>query len=144
MAIDPKHLPDDPKTLQQMVLDLMAQLDREFSERSKVESLLRELLDAKRNRKSEQLSEDQLALFASLWQARQAEREAADTKEQTDTDDDELGKPGAGASSQQKRGGRQALARRTQSWRWHLARSEKKSSSTGTSIRPTSVAPLAP
>lgn len=36
-----------------MVLDLMAQLDREFSERSKVESLLRELLDAKRDRKSE-------------------------------------------------------------------------------------------
>ena len=53
----------------------MEQLDREFSERSKVESLLRELLDAKRNRKSEQLSADQLALFASLWQARQAERE---------------------------------------------------------------------
>jgi hypothetical protein len=69
VAIDPKHLPDDPTTLQQMVLDLMAQLDREFSERSKVESLLRELLDAKRNRKSEQLSQDQMALFASLWQA---------------------------------------------------------------------------
>ena len=45
MAIHPKHLPDDPKTLQQMVLDLMAQLEREFTERSKVESLLRELLD---------------------------------------------------------------------------------------------------
>ena len=39
-----------------MVLDLMTQLDREFSERNKIESLLRELLDAKRNRKSEQLS----------------------------------------------------------------------------------------
>jgi hypothetical protein len=102
VAIDPKHLPDDPKTLQQMVLDLMAQLDREFSERSKVESLLRELLDAKRNRKSEQLSEDQLALFASLWQARQAEREAANTKEQSDTDDDEPSKPGASTSSQLK------------------------------------------
>jgi hypothetical protein len=44
-----------------MVLDLMAQLDREFTERSKVENLLRELLDAKRNRKSEQLSEEQIA-----------------------------------------------------------------------------------
>jgi hypothetical protein len=76
-----------------------------------VESLLRELLDAKRNRKSEQLSQDQLALFASLWQARQAEREAANTKEQNDTDDDEPSKPGAGTSSQQKRGGRQALPR---------------------------------
>ena len=61
MAIDPKHLPEDAKILQQMVLDLMAQLDREFIERSKIEALLRELLDAKRDRKSEQLSADQLA-----------------------------------------------------------------------------------
>ena len=60
-----------------MVLDLMTQLDREHAERSKVESLLRELLDAKRSRKSEQLSADQLALFAALWEARQKEREGA-------------------------------------------------------------------
>lgn len=89
----------------------MARLDHEFSERSKVESLLRELLDAKRNRKSEQLSEDQLALFASLWQARQAEREAANAKEREDTDDDEPSQPGASTDSRQKRGGRQALPR---------------------------------
>jgi hypothetical protein len=60
VAIDPKHLPEDAKILQQMVLNLMAQLDREFIERSKIEALLRELLDAKRDRKSEQLSADQL------------------------------------------------------------------------------------
>ena len=58
MAIDLKHLPDDPKVLQQMVLDLIAQLDRESAERHKIETLLRELLDARRNRKSEQLSAD--------------------------------------------------------------------------------------
>jgi hypothetical protein len=40
----------------------MAQLDRESAERSKIQNLLRELLDAKRTRKSEQLSEDQLGL----------------------------------------------------------------------------------
>ena len=51
-----------------MVLDLMAQLDREFTERNKIEALLRELLDAKRNRKSEQLSDDQLALFVDLFE----------------------------------------------------------------------------
>jgi hypothetical protein len=85
VAIDPKHLPADPKILQQMVLDLMAQLDREFSERHKMESLLRELLDAKRNRKSEQLSADQLALFAAAWHARQA---AAQPSEPTDDGDD--------------------------------------------------------
>src|SRR5439155_9708183 len=94
-----------------MVLDLMAQLHREFSERSKVERLLRELLDAKRNRSSEQLSQDKMALFASLWQARQASREAANTKEQEDSDHDEPGKPGASTNSPQKRGGRQALPR---------------------------------
>ena len=50
MALDPKHLPEDPQVLRQMVRDLMAQLDREFSERNKIEALLRELLDAKRSR----------------------------------------------------------------------------------------------
>jgi hypothetical protein len=64
VPIDPKHLPEDPKILEQMVLDLIAQLDRESAERGKIEALLRELLDARRNRQSEQLSEDQLALFA--------------------------------------------------------------------------------
>jgi transposase len=109
MALDPKHLPEDPKVLQQMVLDLMAQLDRECTERNKVETLLRELPDARRNRKSEQLSEDQLALFAALWEARQKERaSAADAN-----DDDQNPTPGAGAATTQKkpRGGRQALPR---------------------------------
>ena len=75
MAFDPKHLPEDPKILQQIVLDLMAQLNRESTERNKIETLLRELLDARRNRKSEQLSADQLALFAAAWEARQAAAE---------------------------------------------------------------------
>src|SRR5258708_19696831 len=78
-----------------MVLDLMTQLDREFSERNKIESLLRELLDAKRNRKSEQLSTDQLALFAAAWQARQAEAEASQGTDGRDDDDDGT-KPGGG------------------------------------------------
>ena len=68
MAIDIEHLPEDPKILQKMVLDLMAQLDRECVERHKVETILRELLEARRNRKSEQLSADQLALFAAVWE----------------------------------------------------------------------------
>src|SRR5438309_6247171 len=95
-----------------MVLDLMAQLDREFTERGKVETLLRELLDAKRNRKSEQLSDEQLALFAALWQARQTEREAANAAEAEADDDDEVGKPGASATTPGKKpGGRQSLPR---------------------------------
>ena len=72
-----------------MVLDLMAQLEREFTERNKIEALLRELLDAKRNRKSEQLSADQLALFAELLQARQAQAESSVKKDDSDDDADQ-------------------------------------------------------
>ena len=38
MALDSQHLPEDPKILQKMVLDLMAQLDRESAERHKFEA----------------------------------------------------------------------------------------------------------
>jgi transposase len=108
VALDPKHLPEDPKVLQEMVLDLMAQLDREFTERNKIEALLRELLDAKRSRKSEQLSADQLALFAAAWQAREAEPSKPDASD----DDDPNANPGAGESAPPKRtGGRQPLPR---------------------------------
>ena len=93
-----------------MVLDLMTQLDHEFSERNKIESLLRELLDAKRNRKSEQLSADQLALFAAALQARQAAVEGADTTEGQD-DDDQNDKPGTSAGTQKRSSGRQPLPR---------------------------------
>ena len=111
MAFDPKHLPEDPKILQQIVLDLMAQLDRESTERNKIEALLRELLDSKRNRQSEQLSVDQLALFAVAWEARQA---AAAAPPKTDSPDDQ--DPGAQAGGgettpPQKNGGRQPLAK---------------------------------
>jgi transposase len=110
VAIDPKHLPEDPKTLQQMILDLMAQLDREFTERGKIETLLRELLDARRNRKSEQLSTDQLALFAAAWKARQAAAEPESSAGPDDEDDDS--KPEAGQAERKKRnGGRQPLPR---------------------------------
>jgi transposase len=110
VAIDPKHLPEDPKALQQMVLDLMAQLDREFTERNKIEALLRELLEAKRNRKSEQLSADQLALFAAAWQARQAQTEAPARAARNDSDDDDLADAG-GSAPQKRTGGRQPLPR---------------------------------
>jgi transposase len=107
MAIDPKHLPEDPKVLQQIVLDLMAQLERECSERNKIETLLRELLDARRNRKSEQLSDDQLALFAAAWEARQAEQEASAKADDSDNDD---ATPGSGEPvTKKRRSGRQPL-----------------------------------
>jgi transposase len=132
VAFDPKHLPDDPKLLQQMVLDLMAQLDREFTERSKIEALLRELLDAKRNRKSEQLSADQLALFAAAWQARQVE-----APKPSDSDDDPNAKPGESAPKK-RMGGRQPLPRHLKRERivHDLAEEEKHCSACQQDLRP--------
>lgn len=57
LPVDPTALPVDPETLQKIIVDLTAQLDR-------TERLLRQLLQAKTGRKSEQLSREQLALFA--------------------------------------------------------------------------------
>ena len=58
LPVDPKTLPQDAETLQKIVVDLTAQLDRS-------ERLLRQLLQAKTGRKSEQLSREQLLLFAA-------------------------------------------------------------------------------
>jgi transposase len=136
VAFDPKHLPDDPKILQQIVLDLMDQLDRESTERNKTEALLRELLDAKRNRKSEQLSADQLALFAAAWQARQPEAEPA-KPENSDGDPDTTA--GGNTSDKRKRsGGRQPLARHLKRERilHDLAEEEKHCSACDQDLRP--------
>ena len=77
MAIDPNSLPRDAETLRKIVVDLAAQLDRSLAEQNKYQSLLRELLEAQRNRKSEQLSKEQLALFEAAWKARSTEDESA-------------------------------------------------------------------
>jgi hypothetical protein len=109
VPIDPNQLPQDADTLRKIVLDLAAQLDRAFAEQHKYENLLRELLEAQRNRKSEQLSKEQLALFEVAWQARNPEDESAD-----DEDDFGSNAPGGQKSEQtpnRKRGGRQPLAR---------------------------------
>jgi transposase len=120
-----------------MVLDLMTQLDREFTERNKIEALLRELLDAKRNRKSEQLSADQLALFAAAWQARQAEAEP--TQPDGSDDDDPNPTSGSGESVPKKRtGGRQPLPRNLKRERivHDLAEAEKHCSTCQQDLRP--------
>jgi transposase len=58
VPVDPKTLPKDAETLKRMLVDVTSQLDR-------TERLLRQLLQAKTGRKSEQLSREQLALFAT-------------------------------------------------------------------------------
>ena len=57
MPVDPKSLPKDPEILQRMLVDVTAQLD-------KTQRLLRQLMAAKTGTRSEQLSADQLRLFA--------------------------------------------------------------------------------
>ena len=57
MQIDPNSLPQDPTVLKQMLVDVTGQLE-------KTQRLLRQLLAAKTGVRSEQLSADQLRLFA--------------------------------------------------------------------------------
>jgi transposase len=104
VAIGIEQLPEDPKVLQKMVLDLTAQLDRESAERHKVEAILRELIEARRNRKSEQLSDDQLALFAAVWEARQ-KRENGESGGPKDQDNDPQTKPGSSPKKKTRNGG---------------------------------------
>src|ERR687886_1275177 len=97
VAIDPNSLPRDADTLRKIVVDLAEQLDRSLAEQNKYQNLLRELLEAERSRKSEQLSKEQLALFEAAWQARGAEAES-------EAEDDDLdGDAGAGASDEADR-----------------------------------------
>lgn len=119
-----------------MVLDLLAQLDREFTERHKIEALLRELLDAKRHRKSEQLSADQLALFAVAWQARHAQAETA--AEPDGPQDDPNAAPGGEPAPQKRTGGRQALPRHLKRERivHDLLETEKHCSTCQQDLRP--------
>src|ERR1041384_2073680 len=79
--------------LRKIVVDLAEQLDRSLAEQNKYQGLLRELLEAQRNRKSEQLSKEQLALFEAAWKARGEDAESA-----ADDDDDDLdGDAGTGS-----------------------------------------------
>jgi hypothetical protein len=88
VAIDPNSLPRDAETLRKIVVDLAEQLDRSLAEQNKYQSLLRELLEAQRSRKSEQLLKEQLALFEAAWQARSADAESAAGEDDDDLDGD--------------------------------------------------------
>ncbi len=86
MPIDPNSLPRDAETLRKIVVDLAEQLDRSLAEQNKYQGLLRELLEAQRSRKSEQLSKEQLALFEAAWQARSADEETPVGEDDEDLD----------------------------------------------------------
>lgn len=108
MVIDPNALPQDVDQLQKIVVDLCERLKHETTEKDKYRSLLRELLDAQRNRKSEQLSKDQLGLFETLWKARHPEEEEHKEEDPEPTAEDQAKTE---APPTKKRVGRQPLAR---------------------------------
>jgi len=97
LPVDPKALPGDPETLQKIIVDLTAQLDR-------TERLLRQLLQAKTGRKSEQLSREQLALFAA-----ELKMSLSEAKEPDDSEDEPPA--GASVSGNGNPGGRKPLPR---------------------------------
>jgi transposase len=106
--MDPDSLPKDIDLLQKIVVELCERLQHESSEKNKYRSLLRELLDAQRNRKSEQLSKEQLTLFETLWKASEPEADAEDSETGADQEQDNKEEPPEAAK---KRTGRQPLAR---------------------------------
>jgi transposase len=107
VAIDRKQLPANADVLQQMVLDLIAQLDAEQARRIKTEHLLQQLLQAKSGRRSEQLSPDQLALFAAELKAQGVNlEEAISEDEYSNHDDDAPTSPAGNTEASQPRGRR--------------------------------------
>jgi len=88
VPIDRNSLPKDPEILQQMLVDLTTQLD-------KTQRLLSQLLAAKNGTHSEQLSADQLRLFAQELNAPEAATE-------TQKDEDDLPPGSASSSSEDK------------------------------------------
>jgi hypothetical protein len=118
--------------LHRIVRELCEKLKHETSEKDKYRSLLRELLDAQRNRKSEQLSKDQLALFETLWNASHREQEP---EEEPEPAAEEVAKPEEPQTN--KRVGRQPLARHLVRERiiHDLAESEKHCESCGQHLR---------
>jgi transposase len=110
VPIDHKQLPEDANLLRQMVLDLIAQLDAEQLRRIKTERLLRQLLEAKSGRKSEQLSTDQLALFAAELKSQGVNLNVGESQTgKSDESDDDLPAPLVGESSKGKSHGRRPL-----------------------------------
>ena len=111
LALDPNHLPKDIDLLHTIVVELCERLKHETSEKDKYRSLLRELLEAQRNRKSEQLSKEQLALFETLWEAGHPEEPEPEPEAEPDAERavEEEQKPEE--SQTRKRSGRQPLTR---------------------------------
>lgn len=99
MPIDPESLPQDSKILRQMVVDLTRQLD-------KTNRLVQQLIAARSGTRSEQLSADQLRLFAQELGIQAAQESKPEEQKQ---DQDSGDPPAASSGEGAKPRGRQAL-----------------------------------
>jgi len=90
-----------------MVLDLIAQLDAEQARRIKTENLLRQLLAARSGKRSEQITDEQLALFESELKAQGVNVE--DLSKDDGTGPDDKAPPASPGSTGAKPRGRSPL-----------------------------------
>jgi len=127
LPIDPNSLPEDPKVLQQMLVDLTAQLD-------KTQRMLRQLLAAKSGVRSEQISAEQLRLFAQELGI-QGIVEASAESRNDEKSDPPPGVPNSGGGKTPR--GRQALPRHLKRERivHDLAEAEKHCGACGKDLR---------
>jgi len=110
VPISRKQLPTSAEVLQQMVLDLIARLEAEQARRIKTENLLRQLLAARSGRRSEQISEEQLALFEAELKAQGVDVEELSKGKEPGNDPDDNDPPvSAGGSAETNPRGRRAL-----------------------------------
>lgn len=106
MPVDPESLPEDSKILRQMLVDLTRQLDSAHGRLEKTQRLLQQLLAARSGTRSEQLSAEQLRLFAQELGLAPATEPEQEDKSGKDPDD---APPGASGRGEQKPRGRQPL-----------------------------------
>jgi transposase len=110
VPIDRKQLPQSAEVLQQMVLDLIAQLDAEQARRIKTENLLRQLLATRSGRRSEQITDEQLALFEAELKAQGVNVEELSKDKDSGNKPDDNDHPGStGRSPEANSRGRRAL-----------------------------------
>jgi transposase len=110
VPIDRKQLPQSAEVLQQMVLDLIAQLDASEARRIKTENLLRQLLAARSGRRSEQITDEQLVLFEAELKAQGVNIEELSKEKDSGSNPGDNDPPAStGRSSEANTRGRRAL-----------------------------------
>src|ERR1700722_7910885 len=120
-----------------MVLDLIAQLDAEQARRIKTENLLRQLLAAKSGRRSEQITDEQLALFEAELKAQGVNVEDLSKGNDGGTGSDDPDPPAQGSAGPVSRGRRPLPAHLKRERIVHdIAEAEKHCTTCAQDLRP--------